>query len=83
MLLFAKNLRIRGRVPEQFAHTFGFRPSEAPIGSMIRVDLEFPDTELNAIVREWGSIAAYFGAASVDAAPFERFRDALEIRQPA
>ena len=78
--VFAQNLRIRGGIPEQFEETFGFRPSEALIDTMIGVNLEFLDSALGAITREWGSIDDFFLAAGVDADQLTRFRDTLVVR---
>jgi len=81
--VFAKNLRLRGGIHEQFEETFGFRPTEALIDAMIGVDLEFLNAALDTAEQEWGSVEGYFEAAGVDAALLQRYRDALTIRLDA
>ena len=77
--VFAKNLRIRGGIPEQFEQTFGFRPSEALIDAMIGVDLEFLQSALDAIGRDWGPIETFYAAAGIDADLLERYRDTMTV----
>lgn len=78
--VFAKNLRLRGGIHEQFEETFGFHPSDATIDAMIGVDVEFLRSALDSIEREWGSIEGFYAAAGVDARLLEQFRDALIVR---
>ena len=75
--VFAKNLRLRGGIAEQFEEAFGFRPQQALIDAMIGVDVEFLNAAFAAVAKEWGDITAYFAAADIDAALFERFRTAM------
>lgn len=77
--VFAKNLRLRGGIHEQFEETFGFRPSDALIDAMIGVDDELLGAALAAVEREWGSVEKFFEAAGVDAPLLARFRETLTI----
>ncbi len=78
--VFAKNLRVRGGIPEQFEQTFGFRPSESLIDAMIGVDEAFLAAAMTAVTREWGSIDGYFAAAGIDDALLASFRETMTVR---
>lgn len=78
--VFAKNLRVRGGIPEQFEQAFGFRPSEALIDAMIGVDVEFLAAAMAVVDREWGSIQGFFAAAGIDDALLARFRETMTVR---
>ncbi len=75
--VFAKNLRLAGSIADAFNETLGFRPSAATINAMIGVDTEFLDAAFTTVVRDWGSIGAYFASAGSDRGRCERFRDVL------
>jgi protein-tyrosine phosphatase len=77
--VFGKNLRVGGSVIHAFEETFGFTPSDATINTMIGVFPEFLEAAFDQIIRDWGSIEAYFEAAGVDAARRDRFRAALLV----
>lgn len=75
--VFAKNLRLRGGIEEQFEETFGFRPSQALIDSMIGVDVEFLNAAFDAVTTEWGGVEGYFASAGIDDHLFGRFRETM------
>jgi protein-tyrosine phosphatase len=75
--IFARNMRARGGVHEQFEEHFGFRPTERLIDAMIGVDIEYLEAALATVVEKWGSIERYFAAAGVDEGQLDRFRETL------
>jgi len=77
--IFARNLRQRGGIHEQFEEAFGFRPNDALIDAMIGVDLAFLNAALDAIARDWGSVENYFTAAGIDASLMDLFRKTLIV----
>lgn len=75
--VFARNLRLRGGIEEQFNEAFGFVPSQGLIDAMIGVDVAFLNAAFATITDEFGSLDAYFAAAGIDAALLGRFREAM------
>ena len=75
--VFAKNLRLRGGIEEQFEQTFGFIPSQELIDAMIGVDVEFLNAAFDAMTAENGSLEGYFESAGIDDALLARFRETM------
>lgn len=75
--VFARNLRLRGGIEEQFHETFGFVPSKELIDAMIGVDVDFLNTAFDVLTTEHGSLEGYFAAADVDATLLARFRETI------
>lgn len=78
--IFARNLRERGGIEEQFEETFGFRPTQALIDAMIGVDVAFLNSAFAAIDANWGGVEGYFAASDIDAALLDRFRTTMVAR---
>jgi protein-tyrosine phosphatase len=78
--VFAKNLRLRGGIEEQFEEAFGFRPSQAIIDAMIGVDVAFLNAAFAAMTAQWGSIEGYFAGAGIDGVLLAAFRETLVAR---
>lgn len=75
--VFAKNLRLRGGIEEQFLEAFGFVPTQGLIDAMIGVDVAFLQAAFAVITAEYGSLDGYFAAAGVDATLLARFRETM------
>lgn len=75
--VFAKNLRLRGGIEEQFNETFGFIPTQELIDAMIGVDVAFLNAAFEVIAAEYGSLEDYFTACGVDAPLLARFRETM------
>ena len=78
--IFAKNLRLRGGIEEQFQQAFGFIPTDDLIDAMIGVDVELLNAAFDAMAAQYGSLEGYFAAAGVDAALLARLRDTMVAR---
>ena len=78
--VFAKNLKLRGGIEEQFEEAFGFRPTQAIIDAMIGIDVQFLNAAFDALTAEWHSIDGYFAAAGIDAALLGRLREMMVVR---
>lgn len=65
--VFGDSMRLSGSVAAAFRHSLGFEPSAAVMDVMLGVHAEFLLAALEAIERDWGSVAAYCAASGVDA----------------
>ena len=72
--IFARNLRLRGGIEEQFNEAFGFIPEKELIDAMIGVDVALLDAAFDAIKAEFSDLDGYFAAAGIDAALLGRLR---------
>ncbi|MES2302828.1 MAG: tyrosine-protein phosphatase [Pseudomonadota bacterium] len=75
--VFARNLRLRGGIEEQFMEAFGFVPTQELIDAMIGVDVALLEAAFEVIAAEYGGLDGYFAAAGVDAALLSRFRETM------
>ncbi|WP_062344070.1 tyrosine-protein phosphatase [Novosphingobium sp. CCH12-A3] len=75
--VFAKNMRLRGGIEEQFMEAFGFIPTQDLIDAMIGVDVAFLEAAFEMIKSEYGDLDSYFAAAGVDTTLLARFRETM------
>jgi protein-tyrosine phosphatase len=75
--VFGQNMQLAGSVEDAFRSSFGFVPAQTVMTLLIGADSLFLVGALQALEREWVSVAGYFTAGGVDTGQQEQLRTQL------